>query len=186
MGCKFYVIKKVVFPTIFALYYLQTSLFILWCYGIKFLPTVITVLVSYAGVLSSHCDQMCSEPFSDLGPCRQVNNSLKLANCLLELLDFRCIFFYNPTGYRNITGGADVGGFEEGSWTLLTARLIVIFIVLLHFGKDYLRSNNSDFNFNINVYFSVVLSIGFVHRNNLIHRKSPHSNLIWLGTIFML
>uniref|UniRef100_A0AAR5NZX1 Cation-transporting P-type ATPase C-terminal domain-containing protein n=1 Tax=Dendroctonus ponderosae TaxID=77166 RepID=A0AAR5NZX1_DENPD len=124
----------------------NTSIFIFWCYGIKFLPTVITVLISYAGVLSSHCDQMCSEPFSDLGPCR-------------------CIFFYNPTGYRNISGGADVGGFEEGSWTLLTARLIVIFIVLLHF---------------------VVLSIGFVHRNSLIHRKSPQSNIIWLTTIFLL
>lgn len=48
---------------------------------------------------------------------------------------FRCVFFYNPTGYRNITGGDDVGGFEEGSWTLMTARLIVIFIVLLHFGE---------------------------------------------------
>lgn len=124
----------------------DTAVFIVWCYGIKFLPTVFTVLVAYAGVLASHCNQMCSLPVTDLGPCR-------------------CVFFYNPTGYRNITGGDDVGGFEEGSWTLMTARLIVIFIILSHF---------------------VVISIGFVHRDSLIYRKSPHSNLVWLVTIFVL
>ncbi|XP_066253701.1 transmembrane protein 94 isoform X1 [Euwallacea similis] len=125
----------------------DATLYIMWCYGIKFLPTVATVLVCYAGILGSHCNQMCSEPYTtNLGPCR-------------------CVFFYNPTGYRNITGGYDVGGFEEGSWTLLTARLIVIFILLLHF---------------------VVISVGFVHRDRLIYRKSPHSNLIWLATIFIL
>ncbi|XP_050295588.1 transmembrane protein 94 isoform X2 [Anthonomus grandis grandis] len=124
----------------------DNTVFILWCYGIKFLPTVITVLICYAGVLASHCQQMCSEPLTDLGPCR-------------------CVFFYTPTAYRNISGGADVGGFEEGSWTLLTSRLIVIFIVLLHF---------------------VVISAGFVHRDRLFYRKWPHSNLIWLGTVFVL
>ncbi|KAL1497616.1 hypothetical protein ABEB36_008545 [Hypothenemus hampei] len=129
-----------------AAFRLDTILFILWCYGTKFLPTVLTVLISYAGVLSSHCNQMCSEPYTELGPCR-------------------CVFFYNPTGYRNITDGDDVGGFEEDSWTLLTARLIVIFIVLLHF---------------------VVISIGFVHRDRLIYKKFPWSNLVWLVTIFVL
>ncbi|XP_030748034.1 transmembrane protein 94 isoform X2 [Sitophilus oryzae] len=129
-----------------ALFRWDTAVFIFWCYGLKFLPTVVTVLICYAGILTSHCNQMCSEPFTELGPCR-------------------CVFFYNPTGYRNITDGDDVGGFEEGSWTLMTARLIVIFIVLLHF---------------------VVISVGFVHRDRLCYRKFPHSNLVWLVTIFTL
>ncbi|CAH1129293.1 unnamed protein product [Ceutorhynchus assimilis] len=123
----------------------DATFFILWCYGIKFLPTVFTVLVCYAGVLASHCDQMCSDPFTEQGPCR-------------------CVFFYNPT-FSNITSGDNVGGFEEGSWTLMTSRLIVIFIVLLHF---------------------VTISIGFVHRDSSIYRKWPHSNLMWIGTIFCL
>lgn len=123
-----------------------------------------TVLLSYAGLLASHCTQMCSEPYTtDLGPCR-------------------CVFFYNPTGHRNITDGDDVGGFEEGSWTLLTARLIVIFIVLLHFGEFFFQLQTN----RTNSFFSVVLSIGFVHRKSLIYKKSPHSNLVWLGTVFVL
>ncbi|XP_060522096.1 transmembrane protein 94 isoform X2 [Cylas formicarius] len=115
----------------------DTAAFILWCYGFKFLPTLLTALVTYVGVLAAHCSRMCSDP----------------ASC-------RCVFFYNP-----VADGDAFGGFVENSWTLITARLIVSFVLLLNF---------------------VVVSIGFVHRDRLTFRKSPHSNGAWLATVVAL
>lgn len=78
--------------------------FILWCYGVKFLPTVVVVLVVYVGILSGHCVNICGEG---------------VRNCT-------CLFSYLP----------DDEGWGEETWTILTARLVIVFIVLLHFGKS--------------------------------------------------
>lgn len=87
----------------------QGTLFIIWCYGFKFLPTMAVVLASYIGILTSHCDEICAA----------------LGNCT-------CAFFYNPIV---LTDSVAMGGWDENEWTLLTSRLIVSFIVLLHFGE---------------------------------------------------
>lgn len=76
-----------------------------WCYGTKFLPSIVVVLVCYIGILGSHCVEVCA-----------ITN-----NCT-------CALFYNP-----ITASEETG-WKENSWTLLTARLVVVFIVLIHFG----------------------------------------------------
>ncbi|KAJ8916114.1 hypothetical protein NQ315_004481 [Exocentrus adspersus] len=123
------------------------TIFILWCYGIKFLPTVIVVLVSYIGVLTSHCDQMCADSRSPY--------DVVLSNCT-------CAFFYNPV---KLTDSVTMGGWDENKWTLISSRLIISFIVLLHF---------------------VIISAGFVHRESLIFKKSPLTNLCWVATIFIV
>ncbi|XP_018571682.1 transmembrane protein 94 isoform X2 [Anoplophora glabripennis] len=115
------------------------TIFIMWCYGTKFLPTIVIVLASYIGILTSHCEERCA----------------MLGNCT-------CAFFYNPVV---LTDSVSMGGWEENEWTLLTSRLIISFIVLLHF---------------------VIISAGFVHRESLIRRKSPLINLYWLAAISLL
>ncbi|CAG9824590.1 unnamed protein product [Phaedon cochleariae] len=117
----------------------DAGIFIIWCYGTKFLTTFVVVLTSFIGILTSHCDQMC----------------MVLPNCT-------CAFYYNPVILTDIVS---MGGWDENEWTLLTARLIISFIILLHF---------------------VVISSGFIHRNHLIFKRSPHSNIFWLTSIFIL
>lgn len=34
--------------------------FITWCYGFKFLPTLITVLLAVVGILAEHCSEFCT------------------------------------------------------------------------------------------------------------------------------
>ncbi|XP_050510004.1 transmembrane protein 94 isoform X2 [Diabrotica virgifera virgifera] len=114
----------------------NAAVFILWCYGTKFLVTFIVVLTSYIGILASHCGQ----------------------KCLVEL-NCTCAFFYNPV---ILTESVSKGGWDENEWTLLMARLIISFIILLHF---------------------VVISVGFIHRDHLVFQKSPHTNLYWLISI---
>ncbi|CAH0563701.1 unnamed protein product [Brassicogethes aeneus] len=117
----------------------NVGIFILWCYGTKFIPTVLMVLVSYVGILSSQCAELCS-----------------IKNCT-------CAFFYIPTFYPDES--ANVVGWPPDSANLYTARLVTVFIVLLHF---------------------VVISIGFVHRDYSVFRKLPNTNIAWLGAVFTL
>ncbi|XP_056644666.1 transmembrane protein 94 isoform X2 [Diorhabda sublineata] len=117
----------------------NVAVFILWCYGSKYLVSFIVVLTSYIGILTNHCEQICAV----------------LSNCT-------CAFFYNPV---ILTESASMGGWDENEWTLLVARLIISFIILLHF---------------------VAISIGFIHRDHLVFQKSPHSNIYWLIAIFIL
>lgn len=103
------------YPPITSFQYLQFEisfkggLFIFWCYGTKFLPTVLVVLSCFVGVLTKHCEEICTV----------------LPNCT-------CAFFYNPV---ILTESISMGGWDENLWTLLVARLIVSFIIILHFGK---------------------------------------------------
>ncbi|KAG5891720.1 hypothetical protein JTB14_000323 [Gonioctena quinquepunctata] len=117
----------------------DVAIFILWCYGTKFLTTFVVVMVSYIGILTSHCDQICAV----------------LDNCT-------CAFYYNPV---ILTESISMGGWDENEWTLLTARLIISFIILLHF---------------------VIISMGFIHRNHLVFQRSPHTNSSWIVTVFLL
>ncbi|CAG9860047.1 unnamed protein product [Phyllotreta striolata] len=117
----------------------HAAIFILWCYGSKFMVMFFVVLVCYIGILTDHCGQICAV----------------LPNCT-------CAFFYNPV---ILTESVSMGGWDENEWTLLVARLIISFIILLHF---------------------VVISIGFVHRDHLVYQKSPHKNSYWLFAIFIL
>ncbi|CAH1113628.1 unnamed protein product [Psylliodes chrysocephalus] len=117
----------------------HAAVFILWCYGSKFVLTFIVVLICYIGILTSHCDQICTV----------------LPNCT-------CAFFYNPV---ILTETVSMGGWDENEWTLLVARLIISFIILLHF---------------------VVISVGFIHRDHLFFQKSPHRNSYWLIAVFIL
>lgn len=131
------------------------------------------VLTCFIGILTRHCKQICTV----------------LPNCT-------CAFFYNPV---ILTESVSMGGWDENKWTLVTARLIISFILLLHFGKNnvnsifykdqslkymcfYLLFENVNGRKNI---FSVVISMGFIKRNHLIYRK-PHINMYWLATIFVL
>ncbi|XP_019880978.2 transmembrane protein 94 isoform X2 [Aethina tumida] len=118
---------------------LEGGIYILWCYGSKFLPTVLVVLVSYIGVLSSQCQDIC------------LNK-----NCT-------CAFFYIPTMYPDNSG--EVVGWPPDSLTLYIARLLTVFIIMLHF---------------------VVISMGFVHRDFTIFKRRPTDNLVWLIVIFVL
>ncbi|XP_044272389.1 transmembrane protein 94 isoform X2 [Tribolium madens] len=110
---------------------LGISMFILWCYGLKFFPTVVVVIVTFVGILAEHCVEICG-----------------IRNCT-------CQAFYLSTEFI----------WEEESWTISTARLITVFIVLLHF---------------------VVISIGFVFRDYLIYKRPPIKNLYWIITCFIL
>ncbi|VEN47495.1 unnamed protein product [Callosobruchus maculatus] len=115
------------------------AIFVIWCYGSKFLLTFIVVTASYIGILSNHCEKMC----------------ILLPNCT-------CAFLFHPI---ILNDSMPTEGWDENKWTLLVSRLIVCFIILLHF---------------------VMISTGFIHRDHLIFQKPSHTNLYWLGTVFTL
>lgn len=37
----------------------ENLVFVLWCYGLKFLPLILVVLACFGGILSSHCMEIC-------------------------------------------------------------------------------------------------------------------------------
>lgn len=86
----------------------QVSLFVLWCYGLKFLPVIFSGIVSFTGILSSHCADLCV-----------------IHNCT-------CILYYSPIGEINME---TVGGWLENSYSLLVARHVVTVILSVHFSK---------------------------------------------------
>ncbi|KAJ8977098.1 hypothetical protein NQ317_003652 [Molorchus minor] len=86
---------------------------------------------------------------------------ISLLPYLICINNCTCAFFYNPV---NLTETVPEGRWDEDDWTLSTARLILSFVILLHF---------------------VVVSIGFVHRDHLIYKKivsqSVYSIVIFNG-----
>ncbi|CAH2007315.1 unnamed protein product [Acanthoscelides obtectus] len=86
---------------------LNGAIFVIWCYGSKFLLTFVVVTASYIGTLSSHCNQMC----------------IALPNCT-------CAFLFHPI---LLNDSMLTEGWDENKWTLHVSRLILCFITLLHF-----------------------------------------------------
>ncbi|KAK9888015.1 hypothetical protein WA026_000299 [Henosepilachna vigintioctopunctata] len=79
--------------------------FILWCYGLKFIPTILTVLLTFWGVLTSHCQHLC-----------------EIRNCT-------CLFQHTP-----IIGDVDKSiGWVDQDWTLNSARLLMLLLIVSHF-----------------------------------------------------
>lgn len=83
----------------------QVLIFVLWCYGLKFLPVILSVLISYGGILSSHCANFCAAQ-----------------NCT-------CVVHYSPE-----VGVKTLGPASEPAPTLLLAQHINVVIVFVHFG----------------------------------------------------
>ncbi|XP_045478027.1 transmembrane protein 94 isoform X2 [Harmonia axyridis] len=106
--------------------------FIMWCYGLKFIPTILTVLTSFWVILTNHCYSFC-----------------KMQNCT-------CFLYHTP-----IVGGDgnESIGWADKDWTLNSARLLMLLLVVTHF---------------------VAISIGFVHRGHLITQKRPFCNRFWI------
>lgn len=87
--------------------------FISWCYGLKFIPTILTVLTSFWAILTNHCHSLC-----------------EIRNCT-------CYLQHTP-----IIG--DIGnesiGWADQNWTLNSARLLILLLVVTHFGKFILST----------------------------------------------
>ncbi|XP_044759855.1 transmembrane protein 94 isoform X2 [Coccinella septempunctata] len=80
--------------------------FISWCYGLKFIPTILTVLTSFWGILTSHCHSLC-----------------EMRNCT-------CFLHHTP-----IIGsdGNESIGWADQDWTLNSARLLILLLIVTHF-----------------------------------------------------
>lgn len=88
---------------------LQVAIFVVWCYGAKFLPTVIVVLFLYAVTLDSFCLQLSS---AHNGTCTMVYPSV---NADVE--------------------AAKWGGWDDHFFGLLIAQHFSVMVLVLHFGK---------------------------------------------------
>ncbi|KAJ9576718.1 hypothetical protein L9F63_025386 [Diploptera punctata] len=88
----------------------QVSVFILWCYGSKFLPTVFMVLLFYSLTLSSLCEEIV---MNNNTTCTMVY-PLPAANVTLELW----------------------GGWSRYEYSLLTSQHTALILLVLHIDCD--------------------------------------------------
>lgn len=84
----------------------QVALFVLWCYGSKFLPTVITVTLS-----------QCVS-FLTLCPIYAAHNNSK------------CLYIY-----PDVRGQASWGGWGDTPSVILVVQHFALALIVLHFGN---------------------------------------------------
>ncbi|XP_077286131.1 transmembrane protein 94-like protein l(2)k05819 isoform X3 [Arctopsyche grandis] len=136
---------------------LNVSVFVLWCYGSKFIPGILVVILSYGAMLRTFCNQIVESnnaltcvtvypsPILDLG-----GNGSYLGN--LNETDL-----YSETEWR---GWSDV--YEDGH---IIAQQISFFVLFL---------------------FIAIISVCFVHREHSLWEKNVCSNKTWLISVFIL
>jgi hypothetical protein len=88
---------------------LQISVFVLWCYGSKFLPTVFIVVLFYAITLSCFCGEIV---FITNTTCTMVY-PMPADSIPLELW----------------------GGWDRHHYSLLTSQHATLVLLVLHFGN---------------------------------------------------
>lgn len=91
----------------FILFNLQVALFVLWCYGSKFLPTVITIVLSQC--------------ISYLTLCPLYKNS-----------ESKCLYVYPDSN-----GEASWGGWGAKPNVILVVQHFALTLLVLHLGKFY-------------------------------------------------
>lgn len=89
----------------------QVAIFVVWCYGAKFLPTVVVALFLFAVTLDSFCKEMAT-----------VRNET-------------CTMVY-PT--MKAEESFNWGGWDDHYFGLLVAQHFTIMVLLLHFGEYFL------------------------------------------------
>ncbi|KAF5269581.1 hypothetical protein FQR65_LT05919 [Abscondita terminalis] len=83
----------------------EVAVFILWCYGAKFLPMALFVIASYASTLTGFCNQIC-----------------EMRNC-------SCKYFYLPLNQLNSNNE-----WIDYSPNILIAQNFCVILILLHLG----------------------------------------------------
>lgn len=87
----------------------QISVFVLWCYGFKFLPTVFIVVLFYAVTLSRFCGE------------------------IVIITNTTCTMVY-PMPADSIPLEL-WGGWDRHQYSLLTSQHATLVLLVLHFGK---------------------------------------------------
>ncbi|KAK4874485.1 hypothetical protein RN001_013845 [Aquatica leii] len=83
----------------------EVAIFILWCYGAKFLPMTLFVVASYAGSLAGFCNEIC------------------------EMRKCSCKYFYLPMNQLNSTNE-----WIDYTSNVTTAQSFCVILILLHLG----------------------------------------------------
>lgn len=148
----------------------QIAMFVIWCYGCKFLILIIVIILTFAGTLSGYCADFCT-----------------IKNCT-------CILFYLPN-FENATNINNNWTDLEHSYTLLSAQNFTVVIITSHFCKlplnIYRTSHISPWAYYLikiltYVLLTVCISASFVHRQNLFFNRSPHHNLMWVIIVIIM
>lgn len=139
----------------------QVALFVLWCYGSKFLPTVITIVLS------------------------QCISFLSL--CPIYTPDSKCLYVYPDTqGEVSWGGWGDKPNIilviQHFALSLLVLHLGKSYLFSNLWWKNFwwILSNPLIFFFHI-----VTISISFVHREYSIWKKQPFNNYVWFFSAFI-
>jgi heme/copper-type cytochrome/quinol oxidase subunit 3 len=135
---------------------------VLWCYGCKFLPTVITVILSQCMSFLALCSIYAPQ------------NS-------------KCLYVYPDTASQ-----IPWGGWAARPNVILAVQHFALVLIVLHF-SNYLHSllkrvysRNYKISFSINIFLSVTISIGFVHREYSIWKKHPANNCTWFLSVLIV
>ncbi|KAK9754704.1 hypothetical protein QE152_g1175 [Popillia japonica] len=148
----------------------EIAMFVIWCYGCKFLILIIVIILTFAGTLSGYCADFCT-----------------IKNCT-------CILFYLPN-FENATNINNNWTDLEHSYTLLSAQNFTVVIITSHFCKlplNIYRTSHirllSAQNFTVVIITShfLCISASFVHRQNLFFNRSPHHNLMWVIIVIII
>ncbi|KAK9754703.1 hypothetical protein QE152_g1175 [Popillia japonica] len=102
----------------------EIAMFVIWCYGCKFLILIIVIILTFAGTLSGYCADFCT-----------------IKNCT-------CILFYLPN-FENATNINNNWTDLEHSYTLLSAQNFTVVIITSHFlciSASFVHRQNLFFN----------------------------------------
>lgn len=135
----------------------------MWCYGSKFLPTIVTVLLWQCVSLFILCSTY-AEPGAE------------------------CFYVY-----PNVTSEFTWGGWGLKPDMLVVVQNIALMMIVLHFGELYYFFFCCPYSrecgllkFCVFVFFLVTISVSFVHREYSIWRKLPFNNWFWFLTSFIV
>ncbi|RZF33852.1 hypothetical protein LSTR_LSTR008975 [Laodelphax striatellus] len=141
----------------------EMALFVIWCYGTKFLPTVAIAPLLFAGLLGCYCQQLLlltdgGASFED--PVR--NSSAQLMTSSSPSPPGQCVSLVYLSATDN---DADWGGWSQHPYTYLIAQQFVMILLSVHF---------------------ITISSSFVHRDHLTWRRLPFTNKLWAITSLII
>lgn len=83
----------------------------MWCYGAKFLPTIVAVVLTYAASLTSFCTDICAS-----------------SNCT-------CPFMMDVPNETEQASEITWAGWSEHSYSMLSAQQLALLVMVLNFRK---------------------------------------------------
>lgn len=112
--------------------FLQVAIFVLWCYGSKFLVTLFMAPIVYAAALTTFCAQIVTTP-------------LNSSQC--SVID--------PSPVRKESWG----GWEKHPYTLSSAQQLAAFVLVAHFGELKLNYSIIDIVARMNKKETMLLNL---------------------------